>query len=97
MTSILTNEKMCGNALLQKRFTENFLTKKMKESTGEIAQYFIENSHAPIISCETLMRAHSVLPFMLWSSSPITRLSSSLKMAVNGSGGLGDGGQKNNY
>ena len=50
--SILTNEKMCGNALLQKRFTEDFLTKKMKVNTGEIAQYFIENSHEPIISAE---------------------------------------------
>ena len=51
--SILTNEKMCGNAMLQKRFTEDFLTKKMKVNEGEIAQYFIENSHEPIIPFET--------------------------------------------
>jgi len=50
--SILTNEKMCGNAMLQKRFTEDFLTKKMKVNEGEVAQYFIENSHDPIISPE---------------------------------------------
>ena len=47
--SILTNEKYKGAALLQKKFTVDFLTKKQKVNEGEVPQYFIEDSHPPII------------------------------------------------
>ncbi len=47
--SILTNEKYKGAALLQKSFTVDFLTKKMKPNEGEVPQYYIENSHPAII------------------------------------------------
>ncbi len=47
--SILTNEKYKGSALLQKKITVNFLTKKMKRNEGEVPQYFIEQSHEAII------------------------------------------------
>lgn len=43
--SILTNEKYKGDALLQKRFTVDFLTKKAKINEGEVQQYYVENSH----------------------------------------------------
>ena len=48
--SILTNEKYKGDALLQKRFTIDFLSKKTKLNTGEIPQYYIEGSHEAIIA-----------------------------------------------
>lgn len=48
--SILTNEKYKGDALLQKRFTVNFLTKEMKENEGEVPQYYVENNDEAIIS-----------------------------------------------
>ena len=47
--SILTNEKYKGDALLQKKFTVDFLTKKMKTNEGEVPQYYVENSHPAII------------------------------------------------
>ena len=47
--SILTNEKYNGSALLQKRFTVDFLTKKSKVNEGEVPQYYIEHSHEAII------------------------------------------------
>ena len=51
--SILTNEKYKGAALLQKTFTVDFLTKKMKVNEGEVPQYYIEDSHEAIIDpCE---------------------------------------------
>ncbi len=50
--SILTNEKYKGDALLQKRYTVDFLTKKMKANEGEVPQYYVENSHPAIISPE---------------------------------------------
>lgn len=50
--SILTNEKYKGSALLQKKFTTDFLTKKVKVNEGEVPQYWIEKSHDAIISPE---------------------------------------------
>ncbi|MEA4971517.1 MAG: recombinase family protein [Candidatus Pelethousia sp.] len=50
--SILRNEKYKGDALLQKNFTVDFLTKKMKANEGEVPQYYVENSHPAIISPE---------------------------------------------
>ena len=35
--------------LCQKKFTVDFLLKKMKPNEGEVPQYYIENSHEPII------------------------------------------------
>lgn len=50
--SILTNEKYKGDALLQKTFCTDFLTKKMKINEGEVPQYYVENSHPAIVSAE---------------------------------------------
>jgi hypothetical protein len=47
--SILTNEKYKGAALLQKKFTVDFLQKKMKVNEGEVPQYYVEHSHEAII------------------------------------------------
>ena len=47
--SILANEKYKGAALLQKKFTVDFLTKKLKVNNGEVPQYYIETSHEAII------------------------------------------------
>ena len=50
--SILRNEKYKGAALLQKRFTVDFLQKKMKVNEGEVPQYYVEHSHEAIIDPE---------------------------------------------
>ncbi|MDK7230375.1 recombinase family protein [Pauljensenia sp. UMB1177] len=47
--SILSNEKYKGDALLQKTFTTDFLTKKMKVNEGEVPQYYVTGNHEPII------------------------------------------------
>ena len=51
--SILQNEKYKGDALLQKTYTADFLTKKVKKNHGEIQQYYVENSHPAIIDPDT--------------------------------------------
>ena len=48
--SILSNEKYKGDALLQKSYTVDFLTKKTKINEGEIPQYYVEDNHEAIIS-----------------------------------------------
>ena len=50
--SILTNEKYKGDALLQKTYCADFLTKKMKKNQGEVPQYYVEGSHPAIVSPE---------------------------------------------
>lgn len=50
--SILTNEKYKGDALLQKTFCIDFLTKKFKINDGEVPQYYVEHNHEPIIEPE---------------------------------------------
>ncbi|MFY9421432.1 MAG: recombinase family protein [Bacilli bacterium] len=47
--SILTNEKYKGDALLQKTFTENYLDQTIVKNTGQVPQYYVENSHPAII------------------------------------------------
>ncbi len=51
--SILTNEKYKGDALLQKTYTVDFLTKKQKVNEGEIPQYYVHGNHEAIIDPET--------------------------------------------
>lgn len=46
---ILTNEKYKGDALLQKTYTVDFLSKKRAENDGDVPQYYVENSHPAII------------------------------------------------
>jgi len=53
VASILTNEKYKGDAILQKKFTVDFLNKTMKVNEGEVPQYYVENSHPAIIPPET--------------------------------------------
>lgn len=52
ISSILTNEKYKGAALLQKSFTIDFLQHKSKVNEGEVPQYYIEHSHDAIIPPE---------------------------------------------
>lgn len=59
--SILTNEKYKGDALLQKCFTVDFLTKKQKANEGEVPQYYVENSHPAIIRPEVWGEVQSEL------------------------------------
>ncbi|MDR1240740.1 MAG: recombinase family protein [Oscillospiraceae bacterium] len=47
--SILRNEKYKGDALLQKTFTVDFLSKRLKLNEGEIPQYYVKDSHQAII------------------------------------------------
>lgn len=51
--SILTNEKYRGDALLQKTYIADFLTKKQVKNKGEVAQYYVTGSHEAIIDPET--------------------------------------------
>lgn len=53
---MLRNEKYMGDALLQKTYTTDFLTKKKVVNNGIAPQYYVENSHEAIIPKDVFMR-----------------------------------------
>ena len=50
INKILRNEKYIGDALLQKTYTTDFLTKKRIKNNGTVPQYYVEGDHEAIIS-----------------------------------------------
>jgi len=52
IVSILSNEKYAGNAILQKSFTADFLTKKKQVNNGEVPKYYVQDSHEAIVTQE---------------------------------------------
>lgn len=50
---ILKNEKYKGDSLLQKTYTEDFITGKKGKNVGQRECYYITNSHLAIITAET--------------------------------------------
>ncbi len=61
--SILQNEKYKGDALLQKVFTTDFLSKKKKKNEGEVPQYYVEGNHEAIISPEVFSMVQAEMEY----------------------------------
>ena len=51
--NILTNEKYCGDVLLQKTFISDCISRKVIRNTGQLPMYLIENHHEAIIDRKT--------------------------------------------
>ena len=58
---ILKNEKYMGDALLQKTYTVDFLSKKRVTNNGIVPQYYVENSHEAIIPRDLYMQVQEEL------------------------------------
>ena len=61
INQILRNEKYIGDALLQKTYTTDFLTKTRVKNHGVVPQYYVENSHEAIIPREIFMQVQEEL------------------------------------
>lgn len=48
--NMLSNEKYCGDALLQKTFVEDCISKRVVKNTGQREQVLVENCHPAIIT-----------------------------------------------
>lgn len=59
--SILSNEKYKGEALLQKTYTVDYLTKEVRKNTGEVPFVCVHNSHEPIIEPEVYDQVQEML------------------------------------
>lgn len=56
IAAILTNEKYKGDAILNKTYTVDCLSKKVKVNNGERPKYYVENNHPAIIDSITFGR-----------------------------------------
>lgn len=57
ITNILTNEKYCGDVILQKTVTLDCIEKVRCKNTGEAPMYYVQNNHPAIVSRETFNKA----------------------------------------
>ena len=61
IAKILRNEKYMGDALLQKTYTVDYLSKKRIKNNGIMPQYYVENDHEAIIPKDIFMRVQDEL------------------------------------
>ena len=56
---ILTNEKYCGDVLLQKTFIADCISKKSVKNTGQLPMYLVQNHHEAIVDRATFDAAQT--------------------------------------
>ena len=61
VSKILKNEKYMGDALLQKTYTVDFLSKKRVKNNGIMPQYYVENDHPAIIPKPVFMQVQQLI------------------------------------
>lgn len=61
MKNILRNEKYCGDVIMQKTITIDYLTHRTKKNEGEMDQFYIKDHHDAIISREIWELAQDML------------------------------------
>ena len=59
--SILSNERYKGDAILNKTYIVDCLSKKVRKNNGERPKYYVENSHPAIIDAVTFGRVQEEL------------------------------------
>ena len=64
---ILRNEKYCGDVLMQKTITVDYLSHQSKINEGEEEQYYIADHHDPIVSRELWDKAQELLDKNSWT------------------------------
>ena len=57
--AILTNEKYCGDAILQKTVTIDCITKTRRKNTGEAPMYYVRDNHPAIIDRDKFNRVQT--------------------------------------
>lgn len=60
---ILSCEKYIGDAVLQKKYVNNHIEKKLVKNNGELPMYYAEGTHEPIIDRDTFERAQDILRY----------------------------------
>lgn len=58
---MLANEKYVGNSLLQKKYRNNHLEKKLRRNCGELPRYYAKGTHPAIVELELFEEAQELL------------------------------------
>ena len=74
--SILSNEKYCGDVLMQKTFIQDCISKKVVKNTGQLPMYLIQNNHTAIVSREVYQAVQAEKARRSATASPSTKTSS---------------------
>ena len=61
VAEIIKNEKYTGNALLQKKYVEDHLTKTVVRNYGMLPKYYAEGTHTAIIDEATFRKAQEIM------------------------------------
>lgn len=61
VAEIIKNEKYAGNALLQKKYVEDHLTKTVVRNYGMLPKYYAEGTHTAIIDEATFRKAQEIM------------------------------------
>ena len=73
---ILSNEKYCGDVLMQKTFVKDCLSKKVVRNTGQLPMYLVQNNHPAIISREDFQAVQAEMSRRSAAKSPSTKMAS---------------------
>lgn len=68
--SVLSNEKYCGDVLLQKTFTSDCISRKVIKNTGQLPMYLIQDHHEAIVDRGTFQAAQTELARRTSAKSP---------------------------
>lgn len=87
---ILTNEKYIGDSLVQKKFTPDVIPLRKVKNQGQLPQYYIWNSHPPLIERETFEKVQELIrqkteQYAAKKSSQVFPLSRMVKCGLCGS------------
>ena len=74
--NILSNEKYCGDVLMQKTFIQDCISKKVVKNTGQLPMYLIQNNHPAIVSRGVFQAVQAEKARRSASASPSTKTSS---------------------
>ena len=61
VADIIKNEKYTGNALLQRKYVTDHLSKKLVMNKGKLPKYYAEGTHEPIIDLPTFQKAQNIM------------------------------------
>lgn len=78
LRTILSDEKYCGDVLLQKTFIQDCISKKVIKNTGQLPMYLIENHHEGIVSREKYNAVQAEMARRKAAKSPSKRASTGL-------------------
>lgn len=73
--NILSNEKYCGDVLMQKTFIQDCISKKVVKNTGQLPMYLIQNNHPAIVSREVYQAVQAEKARRSASASPSKKTS----------------------